>query len=78
MIRNCNQDHSSALHYDKTPMQYAAIFHGCKNDIFQLNLFDYFHTFERVPTIYVLEQKYETMYTPVNSVFHIKHTVMLS
>ena len=25
-----------ALHHDNTPMQYTAIFHGCKNDIFQM------------------------------------------
>ena len=24
------------FHYDNTPMQYAAIFHGCKNDNFQM------------------------------------------
>ena len=26
-------------------MQYIAIFHCCKNDNFQMKLFDYFHTF---------------------------------
>ena len=26
-----------AEHYENTPMQYTAIFHGCKNDNFQLN-----------------------------------------
>ena len=30
-------------HYENTPMQYTAIFHGCKNENFQLNFFDYFH-----------------------------------
>ena len=31
-------------HYDNTPMQYTAIFHGCKNDNFQLKIviFTYF------------------------------------
>ena len=28
-----------------TPMQYTAIFHGCKNDNFQFNFFDFFHIF---------------------------------
>ena len=28
------------LHYENTPMQHTAIFHGCKNDNFQLNVFD--------------------------------------
>ena len=26
-------------------MQNTAIFHGCKNDNFHLNIFDYFHIF---------------------------------
>ena len=30
------------LHYENTPMQYTAIFHGCKNDNFQFNFFDFF------------------------------------
>ena len=25
------------FHYENTPMQYTAIFHGCENDNFQLN-----------------------------------------
>ena len=33
------------MHYENTPMQYTAIFNGCKNDNFQLNFFDYFHIF---------------------------------
>ena len=32
-------------HYKITHMQYTAIFHGCKNNNFQLKLFDYFHIF---------------------------------
>ena len=32
-------------HYENTPMQYIAIFHGCENDNFQLNFFYYFHIF---------------------------------
>ena len=31
-------------HNVNIPMQYTAIFHGCKNDDFQWKLFDYFHT----------------------------------
>ena len=32
-IRACTQ---KTLSYDNTPMQYTAIFHGCKNDNFQV------------------------------------------
>ena len=32
-------------HYDNTPMQYSAIFHGCKNDEFQMKNCDIFHLF---------------------------------
>ena len=32
-------------HYENTPMQYTAIFHGDKNDNFQLQSFGYFHIF---------------------------------
>ena len=28
--------------YENTPMQHTAIFHGCKNDHFQLNFFTIF------------------------------------
>ena len=30
---------SQQEHYENTPMQYIVIFHGCKNDNFQLNFF---------------------------------------
>ena len=29
-------------HYDKTPIQFTAIFHGCKNDNLQMKHFDIF------------------------------------
>ena len=32
-------------HYANTPMQYTAIFHGCKNVNFQMILFKYFSNF---------------------------------
>ena len=32
-------------HYDKTPMQYTAIFHCCKNANFQMKNFDNFLLF---------------------------------
>ena len=49
-------------HYANTPMQYTAIFHGCKNVHFQMKVFNIFLIFAQnielwVPTIYVLEQK---------------------
>ena len=31
-----------SLHYANTPMQYTAIFHGCKNDNFQMKNYDIF------------------------------------
>ena len=33
------------LHYEKTPMQYTAIFHGFKNDNFLMKKFDSFLIF---------------------------------
>ena len=48
------------------PMQYTAIFHGCKNDNFRLNIFEYFHIFAqnidcgyRLEPPHCFEQKYE-------------------
>ena len=32
-------------HYENTPMQYTAIFHGCKNDNFQMKYCDFFLIF---------------------------------
>ena len=37
--------HGNSNHYENTPMQYTAIFHGCKNDNSKLKFFDYFHIF---------------------------------
>ena len=46
----------SLYHYANTPMQYTAIFHGCKNDNFQSKCFDYFHTFtQNIDCGYTLE-----------------------
>ena len=39
------QSCKSIGHYENTPMQYTAIFHCCKNDNFQLKLFDYYYIF---------------------------------
>ena len=33
------------FHYENTPMQHTATFHGCKKDNFWLNFFGYFHIF---------------------------------
>ena len=33
------------FHYENTPMQYTAIFHGCKKDNFQMKYCDVFLTF---------------------------------
>ena len=35
------------VHYEKTPLQYTAIFHGCKNVNFQMNFVDYFLIFAK-------------------------------
>ena len=74
------------VHYANTPMQYTAIFHGCKNDNFQMKKCDIFlifaqiidcgytlelRRFLRVPIIYVLKQKQENMYSPVDPSFTI-------
>ena len=74
---------ASAVHYENTPMQYTAIFHCCKIDNFQLKSFDYVHIFaqniccgytveppQRVPTIYVLEQKLENNVNPCKLLFY--------
>ena len=42
--------------YENIPMQYTAIFHGCKNDNFQLKCFDFFHFFaQNIDCGYTLE-----------------------
>ena len=44
------------FHYENTPMQYTAIFHGCKNDNFQLKKVDYFLIFaQNIDRRYTLE-----------------------
>ena len=45
-VSHCLKEHCSNIpdlifktlpsHYENTPMQYSAIFHGCKNDNFQM------------------------------------------
>ena len=49
-------DFVSVSHYENMPMQHTAIFHGCKNDNFQLNFFDYLHIFaQNIDCGYMLE-----------------------
>ena len=36
------------LHYENMPMQYIAIFYGCKNDNFQMKIFVIFLIFASV------------------------------
>ena len=44
------------FHYENTPMQHTAIFHGCKNDNFYLKFFDYFLIFaQNIDCGYTLE-----------------------
>ena len=43
-------------HYDDTPVQYTAIFHGCKNDKFQMKNCDIFLIFaQNIDRGYTLE-----------------------
>ena len=37
--------HVTAYHYANKPMQYTAIFHGCKNVNFQMNFYNIFSYF---------------------------------
>ena len=44
------------VHYDNTPMQYTAIFHGCKIDNFQMKKCDIFLIFaQNIDCGYTLE-----------------------
>ena len=55
LIRNLRAS-SHLLHYENTPMQNTAIFHGCKNDKFQLIFFFYSHIFaQNIDCWYTLE-----------------------
>ena len=41
----CNVFYLKYVHYANTPMQYTAIFHGCKNVHFQMKIFNIFLIF---------------------------------
>ena len=44
------------IHYENTPMQYTAIFHGCENDNFQMTNCDVFLIFaQNIDYGYTLE-----------------------
>ena len=44
------------FHYANMSVQYSAIFHGCKNDNFQMKTFDIFHIFaQNIDCWYTLE-----------------------
>ena len=55
----CKNGHHSVhteKHYENMPMQYTVIFHGCKNDNFQLKNFVYFNIFaQKIDCGYTLE-----------------------
>ena len=43
-------------HYENTPIQHTAIFHGCKNDNFQMKFFDFLYIFaQNIDCGYTLE-----------------------
>ena len=54
----------SENHYNNAPKQYTVIFHGCKNDNFQVKNCDIF------PTINALEQKSENNVYPCKPQFY--------
>ena len=69
-------------HYDNRPMQYTAIFHGCKNDNSQMKNYDIFLIFaqniDRVEAVLTRThnlcfraKNMTIMYTPVNPSFTI-------
>ena len=69
-----------ALHYANMSAQYTAIFHGCKNDNFQMKFFDIFLIFaQNIDCGYTLEppqsmfwrKNKKNMYTRVNPTFSI-------
>ena len=41
-LHGCVSMMPSPIHYENMPMQYKVIFHGCKNDNFQMKIFDIF------------------------------------
>ena len=46
----------TTLHYENMPMQYLAIFHGCKKENFQMKKVDIFHIFsQNIDRGYTLE-----------------------
>ena len=47
---------SLVSHYENTPIQYTVIFHGCKNDYFQMKNYDVFLIFaQNIDRGYTLE-----------------------
>ena len=52
----CNWIRSNCIHYANMSVQYTAIFHGCKNDNFQMKIFDFFLIFaQNIDCGYTLE-----------------------
>ena len=52
----CYPSFESFIHYANTPMQYTAIFHGCKNVHFQMKIFNIFLIFaQNIDCGYTLE-----------------------
>ena len=76
---------NQVLHYANISVQYIAIFQGCKNDYFQMKIFDFFLIFaQNIDCGYTLEPVLTSthnlcfgakirkkMYTPVNPSFTI-------
>ena len=50
---------SAALHYENTPIQSTVIFHGCKNDYFQMKIVIYFLIFaQNIDCGYMLVRRF--------------------
>ena len=55
-LPDCIRNGIEKQHYENTPMQYTAIFHGCKNVHFQMKFFNIFLIFaQNIDCVYMLE-----------------------
>ena len=55
-VSNANRSIFVNCHYENTPIKYTVIFHGCKNDYFQMKKCDIFLVFaQNIDRGYTLE-----------------------
>ena len=56
MLIQVVREYKAKMHYENTPMQHTAFFHGCKNDNFHLKYFVHNHIFaQNIDCGYTLE-----------------------